>query len=390
MLKTCLTTLLLSAATLAIAQNKGVTDTEIVLGLVTDLSGPIANYGKESRNGMNMAVEEINAKGGIQGRKIRLVIEDHGYEPKRALLAAQKLVQQDNVFAILGHLGTATNMAALPFVLENKVFNFMPQGASPALSDPPSPYKIALAPSYFTMSTTTLDYMLKKKPYKHIGVLYQDDDYGREVMEASDVYLKSKGLPPAEKVSYKRGATDFASQMAKLKAANCDLVINASTLREYIGSVGEARKIGFNPDFLGTAANYSQQVPTLGGAAMDGVYASTFIPLPYADDANPAVRAWVAAYKKRFTDDPGLYSMYSYYAMTTFAKLADKAGKKFNAETFNAAMEATKLGPDELGNPPFNVSKDNRQSNKKVRMTQVTGNKWVLVTGYLDPVLEQK
>ena len=209
-------------------------------------------------------------------------------------------------------------------------------------------------------------------------------------MEAAEVYLKSKGLALAEKVSYKRGATDFASQMAKLKAANCDLVINASTLREYIGSVGEARKIGFNPDFLGTAANYSQQVPTLGGAAMDGVYGATFIPLPYADDANPAVRTWVAAYKKRFTDDPGLYSMYSYYAMTTFAKLADKAGKKFNAETFNAAMEATKLGPDELGNPPFNVTKDNRQSNKKVRMTQVTGNKWVLVTGYLDPVLEQK
>ena len=154
MLKKILTTLLLSAATLAIAQNKGVTDTEIVLGLVTDLSGPIANYGKESRNGMNMAIDEINAKGGVQGRKIRLVIEDHGYEPKRALLAAQKLVQQDNVFAILGHLGTATNMAALPFVLENKVFNFMPQGAAPALSEPPSPYKIALAPSYFTMTTT--------------------------------------------------------------------------------------------------------------------------------------------------------------------------------------------------------------------------------------------
>lgn len=390
MLKTCLTTLLLSAATLAMAQNKGVTDTEIVLGLVTDLSGPIANYGKESRNGMNLAVDEINAKGGIQGRKIRLVVEDHGYEPKRALLAAQKLVQQDNVFAILGHLGTATNMAALPFVLENKVFNFMPQGASPALAEPPSPYKVALAPSYFTMTTSTLDFMLKKKPYKQVGVLYQDDDYGREVMEAADVYLKTKGLPPAEKVSYKRGATDFASQMAKLKAANCDLVINASTLREYIGSVGEARKIGFTPDFLGTAANYSQQVPTLGGPAMQGVYGSTFIPLPYADDANPAVRQWVATYKKRFGDDPGLYSMYSYYAMSTFAKLADKAGRKFTADTFNAAMEATRLGADELGNPPFQVSRDSRLSNKKVRMAQVSNGKWVLVGDYLDPVLQQK
>lgn len=390
MLKPFLTTLLLSAASLAIAQNKGVTDTEITLALITDLSGPVANYGKESRNGMNLAVEEINATGGVQGRKIRLLVEDHGYDPKRALLAAQKLIQQDGIFAILGHLGTPTNMAALPFVIESNVFNFMPQGASGALYEPASPYKVALAPSYFSMSSSTLDFMLKKKPYKRVGMLYQDDDYGREALEGVEAYLKGKSLALAEKTSYKRGATDFSSQMAKLKAANCDLVFNASTLREYIGSVSEARKIGFNPDFLGTAANYSQQVPTLGGQAMEGVYGATFISLPYADDPNPAVREWVASYKKRFQEDPGLYSMYGYYAVSTFVKVADKAGKKLNAESFNAAAEATKLGPDKLGNPGFNVSKDNRLSNKKVRVTQIVNGKWALISDFLDPVVVPK
>lgn len=388
--RTLIATALLGAFTMAGAQSKGVTDSELVLGLITDLSGPIANYGKESRNGMNMAVDEINAKGGIQGRKIKLLVEDHGYEPKRAVLAAQKLVTQDGVFAILGHLGTATNMAALPFLIENKVFNFMPQGASSALYDPPSPYKIALAPSYFSMSASSLDYLMKKKPYKRVGVIYQDDDYGREAYEGVEAYLKAKGTPLVEKTSYKRGATDFSSQMAKLKAADCDLVFNASTLREFIGSVGEARKIGFNPDFLGTAANYSQQVPVLGGAAMEGVYGATFIALPYADDPNPAVRDWFAAYKKRFNEDPGLYSMYSYYAMTTFAKAADKAGKNLTPESFNTAMEATKLGPDVLGNPGFNVSKDNRLSNQKVRVTQLVKGKWNLVSEFLDPVVVPK
>lgn len=380
------TALLLAATGTAFAQGKGVSDSEIVLGIITDLSGPVANYGKESRNGMNMAVEEINAKGGIHGRKIRLLVEDHGYEPRRSVLAAQKLVTQEGVFAILGNLGTATNMAALPFLLENKVFNFLPQGASSSLYEPPSPYKVALSPSYFSMSASTLDFMLKKKPYKRIGILYQDDDYGREAYEGVEAYLKSKGMALAEKSSYKRGATDFSSQMARLKAANCDLVVNASTLREFVGSVGEARKIGFSPDFLGTAANYSQQVPVLGGAAMEGVYGATFIPLPYADDPNPAVREWFAAYKKRFGDDPGLYSMYAYYAMTTFAKVADKVGRKLDAETFNTAMEATKLGPDALGNPGFNVSKDNRLSNQKVRMTQIVNGKWTLVGDFLEPV----
>ena len=388
--RTLIATALLCAFTLAGAQSKGVTDAELVLGLITDLSGPVANYGKESRNGMNMAVDEINAKGGIQGRKIKLLVEDNGYEPKRAVLAAQKLVTQDGAFAILGHLGTAANMAALPFLIENKVFNFMPQGASSGLYDPPSPYKVALAPSYFSMSASTIDYMMKKKAYKRVGVIYQDDDYGREAFEGVEAYLKAKGTPLVEKTSYKRGATDFSSQMAKLKAADCDLVFNASTLREFIGSVGEARKIGFNPDFLGTAANYSQQVPLLGGAAMEGVYGATFIALPYADDPNPAVRDWFAAYKRRFNEDPGLYSMYAYYAMTTFAKAADNAGKNLTPETFNTALEATKLGTDALGNPGFNVSKDNRLSNQKVRVTQLVKGKWNLVSEFLEPVVVPK
>lgn len=104
------------------------------------------------------------------------------------------------------------------------MFNFMPQGASPALYEPPSPYKVALAPSFFTMSSSTLDFIMKKKSYKRIGILYQDDDYGREALEGVEAHLKAKGLALVEKTSYKRGATEFSSQMAKLKAANCDLV----------------------------------------------------------------------------------------------------------------------------------------------------------------------
>jgi len=367
------------------AHGKGVSDSEITLGLITDLSGPIANYGKESRNGATLAVEDVNGRGGVQGRKLKLLVEDHGYDPRKALLAADKLVTQNGVFAIVGHLGTATNMAVLPMLIENKVFNFMPQGASKDLYDPPNPYKVALAPSYFDMSATTLDYMLKKKTYQRVGVIYQDDDYGREALQGAEALLKARGVKLVETTSYKRGATDFSSQMARLKAANADLVFNASTLREYIGSVNEARKIGFNPDFLGTAANYSQQVPTLGGKALEGVYGATFIPLPYADDANPAVRAWAERYKKRFGDDPGLYSMYSYYAVTSFAKVADKAGRNLTDESFIAALNSAKLPVDELGNPAFNVSKDNRLSNDRVRMTQVKDGKWVVLTEFLAP-----
>jgi branched-chain amino acid transport system substrate-binding protein len=371
---------------IAFAQSQGVTDKEIVLGVVTDLSGPIALYGKEARNAFQMKADEINAQGGIHGRKIRIVFEDNGYDPKRALLAAQKLVTRDKVFAILGHLGTATNMAALPILIENKVYNFLPQGASKDLYEPASPYKIGLAPSYNSMAGASLAYLLGKKSYKKIGILYQDDEMGQDVLLGMERHLKSVNQSLVEKASYKRGATDFSSQVAKLKAAGCDLVLLGTTLREAVGAVAEARKIGFNPDFLASAASYSQQVPALGGKTMDGLYASTFIQLPYADDPNAAVRDYHAAYKKRFNEEPGLYSMYSNYTLDVFAKIANKAGKNLNTETFSAALNATKLDPDGMGNPGFSVTKDDRLAIRKIRVVQIVDGKWRSVSDLLDTV----
>lgn len=372
----------------AFAQTRGVSDTEITLGMVTDLSGPIANYGKESRNAGILAVEEINARGGIHGRKLKFLVEDHGYDPRKSVLATQKLVTQGNgIFAMVGTLGTATNLAALPMLLDNKVFSFLPQGGARELYDPPHMFKVGLAPSYVEMSATTTAYMMGKKKYEKPCILYQDDDFGREVLDGVSRYLDQSGKPLVEKVSYKRGAVDFSSQMARMKSAGCDFVFSATTMREYIASVQEANKIGFKPDFMGTAANYAPQIHSIGGKLMEGVYSSTFILLPYPDDANPGVRDFVARYRKRFNnEDPSLYSMYTYYGITTFARLAEKTGRNLTAETFNATMESTKLPSDELGNPPFSVSRNNRLGIDKVRVVQIQNGKWVPITDFLEPV----
>ena len=389
-LKLAVAALACSIGMLAHAQTRGVTDKEILLSHITDLSGPVAQFGKESRNGMQMKIDEINAQGGINGRKLRLLVEDNGYDPRKAVLATQKLVSGDQVFAVLGHLGTATNMAVLSFLIESKVFNFLPQGASQALYDPPNPYKVGLAPSYHSMIGASLDHLLKKKGYKKVGVLYQDDDMGKDVVVGTESLLKSMNRTVTEKVSYKRGATDFSSQIAKLKAAGVDLVVMGTTVREMVGAVSEANKTGFKPDYLGTAASYSPQVPALGGAAMNGIYASTFIQMPYADDPNPAVREYVAAYKKKFNEDPGLYSMYGTYTIDTFAKLAAKAGKNLTPETFNAAMESAPLEQDKLGNPGFTVSKDNRLAIRKVRVVQLVDGKWRSVSDLIDTAVPAK
>ena len=110
----------------AAAQSPGISKTEILIATIQDLSGPVAAYGKAARNGLQLRVDEINEQGGIHGRKLRLIAEDHGYDPKRAVLAAQKLVSQDKVFLIASHIGTPQNNAAMPVQFEKGVINFMP------------------------------------------------------------------------------------------------------------------------------------------------------------------------------------------------------------------------------------------------------------------------
>ena len=377
----------LLAGTMAFgAQAGGITDDEIVLGTNIDLSGPIAQLGKEYVNGLRMALDEINEAGGVNGRQIRVVVEDNGYEPRRAVLAAQKLVTQDEVFAVIGTMGTATNLAALPILLENGVFNFMPQGSSSTLYDPPDKLKVAFAPSYFDVATAMLGWAVENEGIKSICVLYQDDDLGREGLGGVEAFSKARSIPILEQTSYKRGATDFSSQMARLKASDCSFVYSAVAMRDFPASISEARKIGFNPVFMGTTATYGLQVPQLGGEAVEGVYAAAIMSIPYLDSPNKATAEWANKFNEKFGEAPGMYSMFGYYSMRLFGNLAKAAGRDLTAESFNAAMEAADIPSDEFGNPAFKITADDRLSNRQVSMTKVENGKWVTVSGLLSPL----
>jgi branched-chain amino acid transport system substrate-binding protein len=116
----------------------------------------------------------------------------------------------------------------------------------------------------------------------------------------------------AEKTSYKRGATDFSSQVARMKAAGCDMVVLGTIIRETIGTIGESRKTGFNPVFLGSSAAYTDLIHKLGGKAMDGLYATMTAQHPYLDEASQPIRFWANKYKTKFNEDPTVFSVYGY------------------------------------------------------------------------------
>ncbi len=128
----------------SMAQTQGVSANEVVIGTISDLSGPVAGYGKDLRNGMLLRVEEINAQGGVHGRKLKLLVEDNGYDPKRSVLAAQKLVNQDKVFAVIGTFGTVHTLAAMQVQSPKGVYNLFPMSLSRDMYEPVDRLKFAL------------------------------------------------------------------------------------------------------------------------------------------------------------------------------------------------------------------------------------------------------
>ena len=372
------------AAGLSMAQ-QGVSKSEIVIGTIQDLSGPLAAFGKQARAGMQLRVDEVNEQGGVHGRKLRLLVEDSGYDPKRAVLAAQKLVTQDKIFIMAGHVGTAHNNAAMPVQFEKNVINFFPISPSTTMFEPLHRLKYSFAVTYDDQVRAALPKLVKDKNAKRVCTLYQDDEFGLEVLRGAEAALKTLNMELVEKTSYKRGATDFSSQVAKMKASNCDLVMLATIVRETIGAIGESRKTGFNPTFLSVNTAYTELIHKLGGKGMDGLYSTMTVQHPYLDEASQPIRFWANKYKTRFNEDPGTLSVYGYQIVDAFVQVAQKAGPNLTTDSFIKTLDSMKIPPDIFGAPEVAFSPTKRIGSSSSRVSQIQDGRWKVVSDYAKP-----
>ena len=372
-----------AASSMALAQSQGVTKDQIQLGSIQDLSGPLAGFGKQVRMGMQLRVDELNEQGGIHGRKINLKVEDSGYDPKRAVLAAQKLVNQDKIFAMVGHIGTAQNVATFPVLFDKNVISFFPVTAAREMYEPLNRLKYSFAATYYDQMRLGVPKLAKEKSAKKVCAIYQDDEFGLEVLRGAEAGLKAAGMEMSEKTSFKRGATDFSSQVARMKAANCDFVVLGTIIRETIGTIAEARKTGFNPTMIGSSAAYTDLIHKLGGKPMDGLYATMTVQNPYLDEASQPIRFWANKYKTKYNEDPTVFSAYGYTLVDAFAKGAQKAGANLSTDSFIKAMDSIAIAPDIFGSAEMTFSPTKRLGSDASRISQIQDGKWKVVSEYM-------
>ena len=363
------------------AHAAGISDKEIVLGTHLDLSGPVAAGMPMLRNGMQMRLDEANEGAGVNGRKFRLVVEDNGSQPQMAVRAIDKLIRQDEVFAVINPFGSGTNAAVVKRAVDDGTIYFSPWGASSIIrkSAADNPLLFTTTPNYDTIMNTGVKWMLDNFPIKKVGYIYQEGPLGTLMGEGVKKALASKNMAYAAEAGYKAGDIDFSSQVARMKAADVDLIVIATITRETIGIMGEVKKLGWNNVKVITGSpGRTGIVLTLGKDTVDGLYGVGTWKLYTADNGPAPVKAWFAAYKKKFNADPDENALLSYSYTDIFVKAVQAAGRDVTADKVAKALQAGSFeGPLFYATQNF---KGNHLSPEYVEVDQVKGGAWMPLT----------
>lgn len=363
---------------------RGLTDTEIVFGAHVDLSGPATAVGIQVRNGTDMAIKEINEAGGVHGRQIRIVVEDNGYDPKKAVLASNKLVSRDKVFAMLHVVGTPVVLATMQKVLATDMLHLFPFSAARQTYEPFHMMKFAAFTPYYQQSYITTKYLHDNVGAKKFGILYQDDDFGLNVLEGVELAVKDLELGPLVKTTYKRGSTDFTTQIARLRAEGVEAVALASIVRETAGAVKAARDLGWDVPFYCTTACYTRETLDVGGEATEGIIASGQSEVPYEDDPNPAIAKWVKDYKEAYGLVPSSLALAAYIDMWLIKDALELAGRDLTSAGLAQALE--EMPPyvhPEFGGVPIDFAAGNHLGAQKVFLARAENGRWVTFTDIL-------
>lgn len=364
------------------AQTQGVTATEVVIGSQNDLSGIFASFGAPAVKAANLYFKEINDKGGVHGRKIRFVVEDHAYQMPKATQAVNKLVNSDKVFAMLLSLGTPMNLAAFKIQDEKKIANINPLTAARQMLQSPVDYKFTAFTTYYSQIRAGIKYLAGKEGAKVVCAMYIPSDFGLEIKEGAADQAKEMGLKYAAETTHKPDDGDFVGSLTKLKEEGCTVVAVALGVRQIITAVGTAKKIGWtDAKFLVSSAGFHTAIAQVPGGITEGLYAGS----GWADIINrmsvPEVKAWVDAYKAAYNEDPGTGALLGRSAAETLVRGLQAAGKDLTPESFKKGMESLNFDDVISGNKIDYGPNDHEGANSNI-ISVVKGGNWVEVARF--------
>jgi branched-chain amino acid transport system substrate-binding protein len=326
------------------ASEQGITGDTITIGAFGPITGPAAYIGLAGRDGAALAIKEINAAGGINGREVEMIFEDDGHSPAKALAAVKKLIDEDKVFALFCVAGSNGTIGTIDYVKEKGIVMFVSFASAPGVTWP-------FAKNLFRGGTTEVprygelyaEYLVDGIEAQKIGIISGREEYPKNEGDALTKQLqKWYEIKPAKRVEFNIGDKDFTPQLLEMQQANPQVIAFFGNPAEAAIAMRQARELGLNQPFFVGSNMVDQGLLTAAGPAADGVSGFALIPL-VPNSSDPAMKAWRAKWSAEYPNlpagRPNTFDILAYSDMYVLAEALKAAGKDLTSASFIDALE---------------------------------------------------
>lgn len=347
----------------------GVSDDAIHFGQSAALDGPAAALGTGMNEGLLAAFEEANRNGGIQGRQIKLTSYDDGYEPERAIAQTKKLIEQDQVFALIGAVGTPTSKATQPIATEAGVPFIAPFTGAGFLRDSALGNVVNVRGTYDQEAEAWVKHLTEDLGYDRIAILYQDDSFGRVGLSGVTKALESRGLSLVAEGTYTRNTTAVKSALLSIRKGKPQAVVMVGAYKPCAEFIKLARKVKMEATFVNISFVGSKALAAELGEAGAGVVVSQVVPFPW-DSSIPLVARYQEALKAYKADsEPGFVSLEGYMAGQVALMALEQMSGEITRESFLAKVR--EIGSFDLGGVTLTYGDGDNQGMDQVFMTVI-------------------
>jgi branched-chain amino acid transport system substrate-binding protein len=358
------------------AAEVGVTDTTIKIGVLTEMTGPFTLFGRGVKDGWTLHLEDVNARGGVHGRKIEMVFGDQQASGAKAIAAAKRLIEVDKVFMIAGGGITPATVPVIPLISESKIPFVVTITSSPKVTSPFSRYifRPAVSPDDIN-AQAAVEFAWKAKGLRKIAILNGADEYGKGGADALVARLKTHGAAPVAHETFSIGDTNFNSQLLRIKAAQPDGVLIYGFTKEVAIILRQAKEVGLEATTILSQGTGGALFVELAKENAVGAY-NVWYTGPVLDaPTTPVTQAFWAKFRARFPgyppSVPNIVDMVSYQGATVFEEALKRAGRDLTRDKFIAAMESIKNFDASGLTNPTSFSPTDHQGARTVRVYQI-------------------
>ena len=339
----------------------------IVLGQSAPFTGPSAQLGLQFNLGAQLFLDQVNASGGVNGRRIELKRLDDGYEPERCVANTRQFIA-DGVFALFGYVGTPTSLAALPLASEAKIPFFAPFTGAQALREPFNRYAIHVRASYFD-ETAAIVKQVTSVGTRKVAVFYQNDAYGKTGLEGVQRALKALNMETAAVGTVERNSTEMAQALKDILAAKPEAIVQIGAYKACATFVRLARQQGYGGNFYNVSFVGTQALLDELGAMAKGVAVSQVMPFPYSP-ATPLSGEYLAALKDQRGVAPNYSGIEGFVAAKVLVEALKRAGRGASREAFIDAIGGMK--DLSIGGFPLDFGPQKHTGSRFVELTLLT------------------